>query len=315
MSDTESIYDVIIIGGGPAGLSAGQYASRSKLKTIVLDKSKTAGALAYTGHIENYPGISGPISGKELLDLFREQAVRFGAEYVEAQVVGVNIEGEVKEVFTMEGSYKGKSVIIATGSMGRKPSIKGEAEYLGRGVSYCAVCDAAFFKGKTVCVIGSSEEAIKEAGYLTRFAETVYLISPTPKLKVEGHPALEAENLKVLLSHTVIAIEGGDTVEKIKLIDEGKKESELALAGVFVYMYGSKPIVDFLYDSVPLTDEECLDANRMMETPVPGVFAAGDVRCTEIRQVVTAASDGAVAALSAEKFIHHRGRHKYDWGK
>jgi thioredoxin reductase (NADPH) len=315
MSEIENIYDIIIIGGGPAGLSAGQYASRSKLKTIVLDKSKTAGAIAYTGHIENYPGVPGPISGKELLDLFREQAIRFGAEYLEAQVVGVNLIGEIKEVFTMEGRYKGRSVIIATGSMGRKPSIKGEAEFLGRGVSYCAVCDAAFFKGKTVCVIGSSEEAIKEAGYLTRFAETVYLISPTSQLKVEDHPSLEAENLKVLLSHTVTAIEGGDSVEKISLVDAEKREFPLAMAGVFVYIHGSKPIVDFLYGSVPLTEEECLDANRMMETPVPGVFAAGDVRCTEIRQVVTAASDGAVAALSAEKFLHHRSKHKYDWGK
>jgi len=315
MSDTENIYDVLIIGGGPAGLAAAQYASRSKLKTIVLDKSKTAGAIAYTGHIENYPGVLGPISGKELLDLFREQAIRFGAEYLEAQVVGVNLTGEIKEVFTMEGGYRGKSMIIATGSMGRKPSIKGEAEFLGRGVSYCAVCDAAFFKGKTVSVIGSSEEAIKEAGYLTRFAETVYLISPVPQLKVADHPALEAQNLKVLLGHTVTSIEGGETVEKINLVDAEKKEFQLAMAGVFVYMHGSKPIVDFLYGSVPLTEAECLDVNRMMETPVPGVFAAGDVRCTEIRQVVTAASDGAVAALSAEKFLHHRTKTRLDWGK
>jgi thioredoxin reductase (NADPH) len=315
MSAEENIYDVLIIGGGPAGLSAAQYASRSKLRTLVIDKSKTAGALAYTGHIENYPGVPGPVSGKELLDMFRDQATRFGAEFVEAQVVGVNLTGEMKEVFTMEGSHKGKSVIIATGSMGRKPGIKGEAEFLGRGVSYCAVCDAAFFKGKVVCVIGGSEEAIKEAGYLTRFAETVYLISPTPQLKVEDHPALGAGNLKILRGHAVTAIEGGDTVEKIRLADAEKKESELAMAGVFVYIQGSKPIVDFLYGAVPLTEEECIDANRMMETPISGVFAAGDVRCTEIRQVVTAASDGAIAALSAEKFIHHRSRHKYDWGK
>jgi len=315
MSDEENIYDVLIIGGGPAGLSAAQYASRSKLKTLVIDKSRTAGALAYSSNIENYPGLIRPVSGRELLDLFREQAVTFGAEVVEAQVVGVKLDGEIKEVFTMEGGYKGKSIIIATGSMGRKASIKGEAEFLGKGVSYCAVCDAAFFKDRVVCVIGNSEEAVKEAGYLTRFAETVYLISPTPKLKVEDHPALESANLKVLLGQTVSAIEGGDVVEKIRLSDEAKRESELPLAGVFVYIYGSKPIVDFLFGSVPLTEEECIDANRMMETPISGVFAAGDVRCTEIRQVVTAASDGAIAALSAEKFLHHRSRHKYDWAK
>ena len=314
MSDTE-LYDVLIIGGGPAGLAAAQYASRSKLKTLVIDKSKTAGALAYTGHIENYPGVPGPVSGKELLDLFRGQAITFGAEYIEAQVVGVNLTGEIKEVFTMEGRYKGKSLIIATGSMGRKASIKGEAEFLGKGVSYCAVCDAAFFKGRTVCVIGNSEEAIKEAGYLTRFADTVHLISPTPTLKAEDHPALEAQNLTVLLGHMVTSIEGGDTVEKIKLIDAEKKEYEMSMAGVFVYIHGSKPVVDFLYGAVPLTENECLETNRMMETSLPGVFAAGDVTCTELRQVVIAASDGAKAALAAEKFLHRRTKIKLDWGK
>jgi thioredoxin reductase (NADPH) len=311
---TEIIYDVLIVGGGPAGLSAAQYASRARLKTLVIDKSKTAGALAYTGHIENYPGVLGPVSGRELLDLFRDQAFKFGAEYVEAQVVGVNLSGEIKEIFTMEGGYKGRSIILATGSMGRKPSIRGEAEFLGRGVSYCAVCDAAFFKGRTVCVIGNSEEAVKEAGYLARFAETVYLISPTPKLKSEDHPALQTVNLKVLGGHMVTSIEGSDTVEKIRLADTDKKESELAMAGVFVYIHGSKPIVDFLSGALPLTEEECIETNSMMETPLPGVFAAGDVTCTEVRQVVTSVSDGARAALSAEKFLHNRKRTKFDWG-
>lgn len=315
MTGPDNIYDVIIIGGGPAGLAAAQYASRAKLKTIVLDKSSTAGALAYTNHIENYPGVLGPISGKELLAIFKTQALNFGAEYVTAQVVGVKVDSEIKEVFTMETSYKGKSIIIATGSMGRKPTIKGEAEFLGRGVSYCAVCDAAFYKGRVVCVIGNSEEAVKEAGYLTKFAETVYLISPSRELKVEHHPALDASNLKVLTGITVTAIEGSDTVEKIKLADQEKKESEIQLSGVFVYMHGSKPIVDFLYGTMPLTEAECLESNRMMETPTKGVFVAGDVTCTEIRQVVTAVANGAVAALSAEKYLHHRSRHLYDWGK
>jgi len=315
MTDPENIYDVIIVGGGPAGLSAAQYASRAKLRTIVIDKSATAGALAYTSHIENYPGVLGPVSGKELLDIFRKQAVDFGAEHVIAQVVGVKIDSEIKEVYTMETSYKGKSIIIATGAMGRKPTIKGEAEFLGRGVSYCAVCDAAFYKGRIVCVIGNSEEAVKEAGYLTRFAETVYLISPTKELKVEHHPALDASNLKVLTGSVVLAIEGSETVEKIKIMDQEKKETAILLSGVFVYMHGSKPVVDYLFGTMPLTEEECVESNRMMETPTPGVFAAGDVTCTEVRQVVTAVANGAVAALSAEKYLHHRSRHLYDWGK
>jgi thioredoxin reductase (NADPH) len=314
MPDSENIYDLLIIGGGPAGLSAAQYASRSKLKTIVLDKSSTAGALAYASSIENYPGLTTPVSGKELLDIFREQAIRFGAEYRETQVIGVKFDGDIKEVFTMDTAYRGKSVIIATGSMGRKPTIKGEAEFLGRGVSYCAVCDAAFFKGKTVCVIGNSEEAVKEAGYLTRFAETVYLISPTAKLKVGIHPALDSPNLRVIAESTVTAIEGTETVERVKLTDHKKNETEIPLSGVFVYLHGSRPVVDFLYGHVSLTEEECLETNRMMETPLPGIFAAGDVTCTEVRQVATAVSNGCVAALSAEKYLHHRSRRKYDWG-
>lgn len=312
----EHLYDVIIIGGGPAGLSAAQYAARSNLKTVVIDKSKTAGALAFASKIENYPGLAEPMTGKELLDIFRGQAIRFGAEYIEAQVVGVSLEGEIKEVYTMEATYKGRTVIIATGSMGRKPTIKGEKEFLGRGVSYCAICDAAFFRGKTVCVIGDSEEAVKEAGLLTGFAETVYLISPSMKLKVEeGHPVLKKDNLKVLTGHTVTSIEGSDVVERIKMIDHENNESTLELSGVFVYLHGSKPVVDFLGETVELSEDECVVTNRMMETSIPGVFAAGDVTCTEVRQVVIAAANGCVAALSADKYIHHRKRRRYDWAK
>jgi thioredoxin reductase (NADPH) len=310
---TDSPYDVIIIGGGPGGLTAALYASRAKLKTVVLDKSKTAGSLAYASLIENYPGLEKPLPGGELLDIFRKQAEGFGAEYKEEQVIGVSLSGEVKEVFTMEATYQGKTVIIATGSMGRKAAIKGEEEFLGRGVSYCAICDAAFFKGKTVCVLGDSEEAAKEAGVLSRFAETVYLICPSAKLKVEDdYPSLQIPNVKLLLSKTVIAIEGGDAVERIRMRDSGG-ESELALDGVFVYLRGSKPIVDFLQGTVEVSEEGCVITNRTMETIVPGVFSAGDVTCTEARQVIVAAAHGCLAALSAEKHIFGRKKAKVDW--
>ncbi|MCE5194017.1 MAG: FAD-dependent oxidoreductase [Nitrospiraceae bacterium] len=309
------IYDVVIIGGGPAGLSAAQYASRAKLKAIVLDKSKTAGALAYAHKIENYPGLTKPVSGKELLDMFREQAIRFGAEYIETQVVGVNFGEEIKEVFTMDNSYKSKTVIIATGSMGRKPTIKGEAEFLGKGVSYCAVCDAAFFKGKTVCVIGNSEEAVKEAGFLTKFASMVCLVSTTPKLKVDDdHPVFNSPNIKLFLGRSIVSIEGKDVVERIKTIDAEKKESAIELSGVFVYLQGSKPIVDFLAGAVEVNEEGCIITDRIMETSVPAVFAAGDVICKDVRQVVAAASDGCISALSAEQYITKRKTKKVDWG-
>jgi thioredoxin reductase (NADPH) len=185
---------------------------------------------------------------------------------------------------------------------------------LGRGVSYCAICDAAFFNGKTVCVLGDSEEAAKEAGLLSKYAGKVYLISPSLALKVEDeYPALRADNLEVMLGQKVVAIEGTDTVEKIKLKSQKDVASELEVAGVFVYIHGSRPIVDFLAESIHTSDAECVVVNRMMETTVPGVFAAGDVTCTEVRQVVIAASNGCIAALSAEKYISHRKRRKLDW--
>ncbi len=315
MQEKTDIYDVIIIGGGPGGLTAAQYASRAKLKTVVLDKSSTAGALAYSSRIENYPGLSRPVAGRELLDIMRKQAVGFGAEYHETQVVGVNLSDEIKEAITMDRALSGKTMIIATGSMGRKPGIKGEGEFLGRGVSYCAVCDAAFYKGLKVCVIGSSEEAIKEAGVLTRFAETVYLISPSPKLASEDHPVLGEPNIKVLPGHKVTSIEGNDLVERIKMVDSGNKEAELELAGVFVYLHGNKPVVDFLFGGLDTGEDGCVLVNNMMETSVPGVFAAGDVTCTEIRQIVVAAAHGCIAALSAEKYLYGRKKIRMDWAK
>jgi len=315
MQEASDIYDVVIIGGGPAGLTAAQYASRAKLRTVILDKSAAAGALAYSSKIENYPGLTKPVPGKELLSMMRMQAIGFGAEYIETQVVGVNLTGDIKEVIAMDRTYSGKTVIIATGSMGRKPNIKGEEEFLGRGVSYCVICDAAFFKGKIVCIIGNSEEAIKEAGVLARFAETVYLISPTPKLKVNDNPILKEPNIKVLIGYTVISIEGKEVVEKIRMVDTGNKVSELELSGVFIYLYGSKPITDFLPDVLDTDKDGCIQVTPLMVTSVPGVFAAGDVTCTEVRQVVVAASDGCISALSAEKYISQRKGLRIDWGK
>jgi thioredoxin reductase (NADPH) len=315
MSESTDLYDVVIIGGGPAGLAAAQYAARGKLRVVIIDKSRTAGALAYSSRIENYPGLTHPLPGKELLDIMRQQAIDFGAEYVETQVVGVNMADSIKEAMTLDRLYSGKTMIIATGSMGRKPGIKGEAAFLGRGVSYCAVCDAAFYRGLKVCVIGNSEEAIKEAGVLTRFAQTVYLISPAPKLHVDDDPVLKEPNIKVLLGHTVTSIEGAELVEKIIMHDSEGKEAELELAGVFVYLHGNKPVVDFLYGAIETAIDGCIPVGNMMETSVPGVFAAGDVTCTEVRQVVVATGQGCLAALSAEKYLYKRTKYRMDWAK
>jgi len=229
--------------------------------------------------------------------------------------VGVNVAGETKDAMTIDRLYSGKTMIVATGAMGRKPSIKGEAEFLGRGVSYCAVCDAAFYRGLKVCIIGNSEEAVKEAGVLTRFAETVYLISPTAKLQVEDHAVLNEPNLKTLLGYTVTSVEGTELVEKIIMRNPEGKEEEMALAGVFVYLHGNKPVVDFLFGSVETKEDGCIPISPTMETSIAGVFAAGDVTCTEVRQVVVAASHGCMAALAAERYLYKRKKLRMDWAK
>lgn len=305
------IYDVIIIGGGPAGLTAAQYSSRAGLKTIVLDKSPHGGALAYASVIENYPGLKEPIAGKDLLSIFREQAIKFGAEYKESKVIGVRLEGETKEVYTMDNSYQSKTVIIATGSLGRKTTIEGETEFLGRGVSYCAICDAAFYRDKEVAVLGMSEEAIKESIYLTKFASKVYLISPL-KLK---ETIEDITNLEILEGYSAISIKGNDTVETIILREQKGEQKSLSISGVFVYLQGNKPITDFLGDTVELLEDGCIKANSSMETNISGVYCAGDVSCTGIRQVVVAASHGCIAALSAEQYISKRKRKRFDWHK
>lgn len=308
------LYDVIIIGGGPAGLTAGIYSARANLKTIILDKSKTAGALAYASLIENYPGLEKPLTGKELLERIRSQTLSFGVEYKEEQVVGVDLVSETKEVITMGGSYKGKAVIIATGSMGRKPTIKGEGELLGRGVSYCAVCDAPFFRGKKVAVLGDSEEAAKEAQYLTEFAEECFLITPSSKLKVDSeHPVFSNRKVKILTGYSIKEITGTDFVTGIQVKDKEGVENHIEISGVFVYLQGSQPVTDFLGEALQVDERGFIIVDNFMQTNIQGIFAAGDVASPHARQVIIACAQGAIAALSAEKYVRGRSRIKSDW--
>ncbi len=312
----EEPYDVIVIGGGPAGLTAAIYAARAKLKTVVLDKHPKAGALGMTGKIENYPGIPKPISGAELLDIFRKQATQFGAEYVQAQVTGVDLFKDPKEVISSAGTFYGRTLIIATGAMGHKPSIPGEARLIGKGVSYCAVCDAPFFAGKDVAVIGDNDEALDELEFVSRFVKTVYLIShhKEPKASLETvERAKRLKNVVWLMGTRVLAIEGERQVESIVVEREGKRE-KLPVAGVFVYLLGAQPVTDFLKGQVELTPQGCIKVDPETKmTSVPGVFAVGDVTCKEIRQAVIAAAEGAIAALEADKFLRKRAKARSDW--
>ncbi|MCS7264253.1 MAG: FAD-dependent oxidoreductase [Armatimonadetes bacterium] len=312
----EEPYDTVIIGGGPAGLTAAIYAARAKLKTLVLDKHPKAGALGMTSKIENYPGVPKAISGAELLEILRQQAIEFGAEYVQAQVTGVDLLKEPKEVISSVGIFYGQTIIIATGAMGHKPSIPGEARLIGKGVSYCAVCDAPFFAGKDVAIIGDNDEALDELDFVSRFAKTVYLISHhrEPKASPETiERAKSLTNVFWLLGTKVVAIEGEKQVEGIVIEKDGKRE-RLPISGVFIYLIGTQPVTDFLNGQVELTEQGCIKVDPETKmTNVPGVFAVGDVTCKEIRQAVIAAAEGAIAALETDKFLRKRAKARSDW--
>jgi len=313
------IYDLIIIGGGPAGATAAIYAARAGLKTGILDKGLTTGALGTTSKIANYPGIDGEVSGAELLRTMRDQASTFGAEFINDKAIGTDLLSTPKSIYGNLGVYEARSVIIATGSMGRSNLIKGETEFLGRGVSYCAVCDAAFFKDKDLAVVGKTGEAVEEALYLTRFARTVHFFAPGKELNIspEESEALEkAENLVLHLNSLAKEISGTNAVEGITVLNrETNLEEKYAVSGAFVYLQGSKPIVDFLQGQLEISGEGCLQVDRQNQTNIPGVYAIGDVICTHVKQAVIAAGDGAIAAIAAEKFLRGKSKAKVDWAK
>lgn len=315
--EEQKVYDVVIIGGGPGGLSAAMYSSRAKLSTVVLDKNPTAGALGSTELIENYPGMAEPVRGIDLLNVFIAQAERFGARIVQAQVFMVDLESDPKEVFTADGKYYGKTVIVSSGSMGRKPTIKGEAELTGMGVSYCATCDAAFYKDKDVGAIGGLEQVLEEADVLARFARKVYLITPDKDVPPDQQDELDRlKNAEILLDHRVVEILGGPPVNGVLVKGPDKGERKIELSGVFMFLQGSQPIVDFLHDALDRTDDGAIAVDKEdMSTSIPGVFAIGDVSSKRYRQVVIAASDGCIAALSCDKFINKREKPRYQWHK
>ncbi|MEW5937016.1 MAG: FAD-dependent oxidoreductase [Candidatus Thermoplasmatota archaeon] len=301
------LQDVLIVGGGPAGLSAAIYATRAGLKTLLLDKNQMAGALALAERIENYPGLGAPVKGVELLSIFRSQAERFGARVLQAQVIGAVLSKDPKEIMTFDAVYLGRTVIIATGSMGRKPSIKGEEGFIGKGVSYCAACDAPFFKGRTVAVVGEMDKVRDEVETILRFASRVVLVSPR---KLEH----EMPRVDVLAGHRVLEIRGARTVEGLRTIDADGREHDIEASGIFIFLHGTKPVTDYLGEQVETTPEGCVKVREDCSTSVDGVFAAGDVTCPQTRQVVIAAADGCIAALSAERYLHRRKRAAAQWG-
>jgi len=317
-SQLSKIYDVLIIGGGPAGTTAAIYTSRAGLKTLVIDKGLTAGSLGMTGKIANYPGISEDISGAELVERMRSQARSFGTEFVSDKVIGADLQPEEKTVFGNLNSYNARSVIIATGSMGRGTRVKGEDELLGHGVSYCATCDAAFFRNQEVVVAGNSDEAIEEGLFLTKFVKRVHFLSPTPELKAPQHLVDELVGNPIVTLYkgaSIREITGKDHVEAVHVVQRGQPEQTLAVRGAFIYLQGGKPITDFLEGQLEISENGCLEVNREYQTAIPGVFAVGDVLCNHIKQAVISAAEGATAGIAVEKALRGRKQMVVDWAK
>lgn len=316
MKDDQDLHDVIIIGAGPAGATAAIYTARGELSTLVLDKGLRAGALGMAGKIANYPGVPGEISGAELLQRIRHQAEGFGARFVQERVLGVDLEGEAKQVWGSKGVYLARALIIASGSMGRTHSIPGEERLVGAGVSYCATCDGAFFRDQEVVVAGNNDEAVEETLLLTRFARRVHLLVPTPELmaspdleeQVRQHPAVT-----VYLSTRLREVVGQRQVEGVRITGLGGMEQTLLVSGVFVYLQGGKPITDFVGVQLPTSDKGCLEADGNMQTVVPGVFAVGDVLCTHLKQAVISAAEGARAAMAVQRYLSGRSKLRPDW--
>ena len=297
--------ELVIVGGGPAGLTAAIYGRRAGLDVLVLEKGMAGGQITITAEIENWPGIP-MISGEELARAFREHAEKFSPEFREAEVKKVSMEAGKKVVATDKGDIEAEAVIIATGASFRKLGCPGEAEFTGRGVSYCAVCDGAFFEDQVIAVVGGGNTAVEEADYLTRFASKVYIIHRRDSFRADRavvEKAMANPKIEPVWDSVVERIKGTDMVEGIVLKNVKTGEtSELPVAGVFVFV-GMNPNCDFVKGLVETKDGGWIVTNEMLETSVEGVFAAGDVRDKFLRQVVTAAGDGATAAMAAYSYI------------
>ena len=299
-------YDVIIVGAGPAGLAAALYSARSKLTTLYIEKLSTGGQAATTDEIENYPGFPKGVTGPELSAMMEEQAKKFDAERLAAKAEQLSIQGDWRLVKTNKGEFAAKAVIIASGAAPKLLGCPGELRLRARGVSYCATCDAAFYEGANVMVVGGGDSAVEEANYLTKFAEKVTLVHRRNGLratKIVQERAFANPKLEMRWNTVVESIEGEDIVEKVILKDvvSGEK-TEMPIDGVFIYV-GLEPNIEWLGSLVETDEHGYILTDDNMRTNVPGVYAAGDIRAKLLRQVVTAAADGAIAAYHAEKYI------------
>jgi len=302
----EKVYDVLILGGGPAGYTAALYASRAGLDTLLLEKMSAGGQMTLTGDIDNYPGFSEGVDGFTLGMKMQAGAERFGAKTEYAEVTGADFSGKIKKITTASGDYFSKAVIIATGANPSTLGISGEAELTGGGVHYCAHCDGRFYKDKTVAVVGGGNSAVSDALYLSRLVKKVYLIHRRDTLratKIYHDPLKKAENVEFVWDSVV---DGFITDRKLKGVTlknlKTENTTEILCDGVFISI-GRKPATEFLGSEIALDENGYIIADETTKTNIDGVFAAGDIRTKALRQVVTAAADGAVAAHYAEEYL------------
>lgn len=309
----DKVYDVIIVGAGPAGLAAGLYAGRSRLSTLIVEKEKDGGQIVQTAEIDNYPGSIEGETGPSLVERFSAQAQKFGAEKIIDTVTDMELEGNPKKIIGQKETYLGKTVILAGGAMPTKIGCPGEDEFTGKGVSYCATCDAAFFEGFEVYVVGGGDAAVEEAMHLTKFARKVTVIHRRDELravKAIQEKAFKIENLEFMWNSVVKELSGDGLLSRMVVEDTKSGEQREILAdeedgifGVFVFI-GYKPNTGVLEGKLPL-ENGYVKTDDDMKTTIPGVFAAGDIRVKSLRQVVTAAADGAIAATQAGKYIEN----------
>jgi len=299
-------YELIIIGGGPAGLSAGMYAARSRLPTLLIERAMPGGQIVNAELVENYPGFPEGISGAELASLMERQATKYGLEISVAEVDGIEVAGEQKTVRTSEGQYHAKALIIAGGSEHSKLGVPGEEELRGRGVSYCATCDGAFFRDQVIAVVGGGNIALSDALFLTRFASKVVVIHRRDQLRatrILQERAFAQPKIEFLWDTVVKSIEGNSEVRQLRLMNvKTEAEALLEVSGVFIAV-GLRPNTGYLEGVLALSPEGFILVNEQMETGVPGVYAAGDIRAGSPRQVSSAVGDGATAAISAERYL------------
>lgn len=300
------IYDLVIIGGGPAGYTAALYASRAGLDSVLIEKLSAGGQMALTGEIDNYPGFEEGVDGLTLGFKMQQGAERFGAVTEYAEVLSVDFGEEIKRIETTSGTFWGKTVIVSTGANPRELGLSNEAHLMGRGVHYCAHCDGRFYKNKTVVVVGGGNSAAADALYLSRLAEKVILVHRRDKLratKIYHEPLMKAENIEFMWNSSVREILAENRVNGVVIKNkETGEEKEIPCDGVFVSI-GRKPATEFLNGALDLDEGGYIVADESTKTNVEGVYAVGDVRTKALRQIVTAVADGAVAVHYAEEYL------------